>query len=93
MYNSDMKPLIKYAIELDISNIRTFEGYLGGSMISFTTDSQLVVSQIKKFCHRLEIDTNVKRKNGSFEIFCAFGKDRFKTNDHINDNSIYELKE
>ena len=61
MYNPDMKLLIKYALELDINNIRTFSGYKGGDILSFASNNREVIQKIRTFCHKLEVDTNIKQ--------------------------------
>jgi len=80
MYNKDMKSLIKYAIELDIFNIKTFTGYNGGDILSLKT--------------RNKHTTNIKDKNNEYEVFCEFGKDRYSTNylDSGINEGIYYLK-
>lgn len=89
MYNPDMKSLIKYAIELDIESLKTFNGYKGGDILAFETTDKEVIVKIKKFCHNLEVDTNVKVKGKNYTIFCEFGFDRFSTADDLG---VYELK-
>ena len=91
MYNKDMKMLIKYAVELDINSLRTFNGYKGGDILAFTSNSPDVIKSIRTFCYKLEISTNIKRNNNEYEIFCEFGIDRFSIDD--TDDLIYELKE
>jgi len=91
MYNKDMKLLIKYAIELDIDELRTFNGYKGGDILSFTSNDSGDILKIKEFCNKLGFNSNIKRIKHSknYEIFCEFGVDKFET----DDISIYELKE
>ncbi len=90
MYHTYMKTLIKYCLELSLLNIRTFTGYQGGDILNIETDSKHDMELIKKYCHKLEIDTNVKYKNKVYNIFCHFGKDIYKC--EIDDDEIYELK-
>jgi hypothetical protein len=94
MYNKDMKSLIKYAIELDIFNIKTFTGYNGGDILSLKTRNKQTTIQIKNYCHKLLITTNIKDKNNEYEVFCEFGKDRYSTNylDSGINEGIYYLK-
>ena len=92
MYNSYMKPLIKYSIELPILNLKTFSGYKGGDILSIESSSLKTIKLIKSYCHNLEIDTNIKSKD-TYTIFCHFGKDIYGTKDLDSDDLIYELKE
>ena len=91
MYNENMKMLIKYALELDIDGIRTFDGYLGGDILAFKSTSRDTITKIKNFCHKLETNTNIKADHdrNEFEIFCEFGIDRFAK---PQDDIIYDLK-
>jgi len=93
MYNKDMKLLIKYAIELDISDLKTFKGYKGGDMLSFISSSSETIKKIKEFCHKMSIDTNIKRSKttNDFEIFCQFGIDRYGVDDTTD--FVYGLKD
>jgi cupin superfamily acireductone dioxygenase involved in methionine salvage len=62
MYNKDMKSVFRYAIELDVLNIRTQNGYKGADILVIETEHEKVAILIKNFCHNIKIDTNVKRK-------------------------------
>ena len=87
-----MKLLIKYAIELDISNIRTFRGYNGGDILQLGSYDKEVISLLKSFCHHMEVDTNVKRvpkTSQELSIYCHFGVDRYKVDDHLD---TFDLK-
>ena len=93
MYNKDMKMLIKYAVELDINALRTFNGYKGGDILAFTSNSVETIKAIRTFCHKMEVSTNIKQHKTTreYEVFCEFGVDRFSVDD--TDDLIYELKE
>lgn len=92
MYNTYMKTLIKYCLELSIINLKTFTGYKGGDILSIETDDKKVAGLIKNYCHRLEIDSNIKydSRNNIYTIFCHFGKDIYAMEDS---DDCYELKE
>jgi hypothetical protein len=78
MYNTHMKSLLKYPLELDINNICTLDGYKGGDVLKISTKSRETLALVKKFCHKLEIDTNVKIDKIEpklLHIFCEFGND------------------
>lgn len=89
MYNKDMKILIKYAIELDITELKTFRGYKGGDILAFKTEEESVLKLIKSFCHKMEVDVDVKKDKRVYELFCQFGVDRYKMPD---DDEIYTIK-
>ena len=100
MFNIDMKMLIKFVVEKDIIDIRTFSGYKGGDILSIISGNTEVIIEIKNFCEKLEVSTNIKptKYQDEFEIFCMFGTDRLQTDIHNNiyydnDNSVYDLKE
>jgi hypothetical protein len=95
MYINKMKILVKYALELDIESINTFDGYKGGDIISFKSPNIDHLKRLKRYCHGINIDTNIKKdKNSDFAtIFCAFGNDiTLDLNDDLNDFKSYSLK-
>ena len=87
-----MKSLIKYILELEISELRTFNGYKGGDILSVKSSDKHTIIKIKKYCHLMEVTTNIKvLKDNTYEIFCEFGNDIFST--ASMDDEIYNLKE
>lgn len=94
MFLKEMKPLIKYAMELDIFFICTNNGYNGGDILHFKSEDINTIKKIKSFCHNLEIDTNIKPDKSDskvIHIYCAFGTDRFKIPEESD--GIYDLKD
>jgi hypothetical protein len=87
MFLPEMKILIKYAMEMDISNIETKKGYLGASILRFESKNKDTISKLEKFTHKLGFETKKfhLKKDNLYELFCIFGKDTI-------DNSIYHLK-
>lgn len=69
-----MKDLIKYAIELDITNINTKIGYKGDYIISFSSSSLDIIDKIKKFCDNKDVQTKIfyQKSRAHSEIFCVF---------------------
>ena len=50
-----MKRVIKYTIELDITHIETFTGYMGDKVLKITTPSMTTVDLIRKFLDNMEL--------------------------------------
>lgn len=86
MFASELKNIIKYAIELDIDYIETFQGYEGDSVLKITTKSESVLKNLENYIKNLgfifksEFDKS-GRHTGSFVIYVGF-----------EDDSIFKLK-
>lgn len=97
MFKVEMKTLIKFAMEKNISAIETKSGYNGAPILRISSMSLEELSLIKEWCDKLGYD-NVIYSNGSadtpialqtapleYSLFCVFGEDTI-------DNDIYQLQ-
>ncbi len=86
MLARELKDIIKYAIELDINFIETFQGYEGDSVLKVTTKSDNTVKLLENFIKNLGLICKTEfdksgRHTGSFVIYVGF-----------EDHSIFKLK-
>lgn len=80
MFVKDMKTLIKYAIELDISGLECKIGYKGDAILKLTSSDQSVLEKLKTFCENSNIEHNILYNNRkiSSSIFCVFNTDIYR---------------
>ena len=96
MFKVEMKTLIKFAMEKNISAIETKVGYNGAPILRISSMSLEELSSIKEWCDKLGYD-NVIYSNGiagtpialqtdlEYSLFCVFGEDTIA-------DDVYKLK-
>ncbi len=80
MFVKDMKSLIKYAIELDISELECKLGYKGDAILRLSSSNKNTIERIEVFCKNLDIEYNTLYNNRkiSSDVFCIFNTDIYK---------------
>lgn len=86
MLQSNMKSIIKYAIELDIDYIESFLGYEGDKVLEFITKKKEVVDLIEAYTKNLglecKVEYEISGKHGPcYNIFIG-----------VEDPSVFKLK-
>lgn len=86
MFVTELKNIIKYAIELDIEYIETFLGYEGDNVLKITTKSDNSIKLLEKFiknmglAYKSEYDKS-GHHSGSFILYVG-----------VEDSSVFKLK-
>lgn len=80
MFVKEMKLLIKYGIELDISGLECKVGYKGDVLLKFSSSNQDTIHKIEEFCSRADIEYKISynQAKATTEIFCVFVTDTYK---------------
>lgn len=80
MFVKEMKLLIKYAIELDISGLECKVGYKGDSLLRFSSSEHDTIQKIEEFCSRADIEYKISynKAKATTDIFCVFATDVYK---------------
>jgi len=80
MFVKDMKLLIRYAIELDISELECKLGYKGDAILRLSSSDRNIIKKIEAFCDNMDIEHNTLYNNRkiSEDIFCIFNTDIYK---------------
>lgn len=78
------KNMIRYALDLPISDIRTYSGYKGDLLIEITMNEEVILPKLKDFAEGLGMSTVIKKLCDIrlYKIYCI-----------VPDDSIYQLKE
>lgn len=82
MFVKDMKLLIKYAVELDISGLECKIGYKGDAILRLSSSEPDTLKKIESFCSNADIEYKVSynKARATTDIFCVFA------------SNVYELK-
>ena len=59
MFVKEMKLLIKYGIELDISGLECKVGYKGDALLKFSSSEQDTIQKIEAFCSKADIEYKI----------------------------------
>ncbi len=86
MLQTNMKSVIKYAIELDIDYIESFLGYEGDKVLKITTKSKAVVDLIELYAKNLDLDCKYE-----YEISGEHGPG-YHLFIGVEDSSVFKLK-
>jgi predicted HicB family RNase H-like nuclease len=83
MFVKDMKHLIKYAIELEISGLECKVGYKGDSVLRISSSSEDTLVKIERFCSKAGIEYKKIYNNTKIttDIFCVFHADTYSLKD------------
>lgn len=86
MFQSRMKSLIKYAIELDIDYIESFLGNEGDKVLEIITKRKDVIDLIKSYANNLDLDCRVEFQITGEHAPC------YNLFTSVEDPYIYKLK-
>ena len=86
MFVSDMKNIIKYAIELDIDYLESFLGYEGDKVLKIITKHEEVIKLLETYIKNL--DLNCKSE---YEVHGEHGA-RYNLYVGVEDSSVYHFK-
>ena len=77
MFVKEMKLLIKYGVELDISGFECKIGYKGDAILRFSSSDKDTLQKIEEFCSRAGIEYNLtyNKAKATTDIFCVFDAD------------------
>lgn len=77
MFVKEMKLLIKYGVELDISGLECKIGYRGDAILRFSSSDEDTVHKIEEFCKKADIEykTSYNMGRATTDIFCVFNSD------------------
>jgi len=80
MFVKDMKLLIKYAVELDISGLECKIGYKGDAILRLSSSDPDTLQKIESFCSRADIEYKVSynKARATTDIFCVFNSDTYE---------------
>lgn len=80
MFVKEMKLLIKYGIELDISGLECKVGYRGDTLLRFSSSEQDTIHKIEEFCKKADIEYKISSNpaKATTDIFCVFTTDVYK---------------
>jgi hypothetical protein len=80
MFVKEMKLLIKYGIELDISGLECKVGYKGDALLKFSSSEKDTIQKIEAFCSRADIEYKISynQAKATTDIFCVFAADTYK---------------
>ncbi len=78
-----MKDVIKFVIELDIANIKTFLGYEGDKVLKITTKNEETLKKIEAYLRKIRLDfkSHYEVSNQEYHIFVG-----------VEDSTIFKLK-
>lgn len=79
MFVKDMKMLIKYAIELDISGLECKVGYKGDAILKLSSSSEDTLQKIVSFCTKADVESKMSynKARATTDIFCVFPADTY----------------
>ncbi|HEY9204171.1 MAG TPA: hypothetical protein VIM82_07550 [Sulfurimonas sp.] len=79
MFVKDMKLLIKYAVELDISGLECKVGYKGDAILRLSSSDPDTLQKIEQFCSKADIEYKVSynKARATTDIFCVFSTDTY----------------
>lgn len=77
MFVKEMKLLIKYGIELNISGFECKIGYKGDAILRFSSSDKDAIQKLEAFCSRggIEYSTSYNKTKVTTDIFCVFDAD------------------
>jgi hypothetical protein len=80
VFVKEMKLLIKYAIELDISGLECKIGYKGDAILRLSSSNADTIKKIEAFCSRAEFEykLNYNKSRATTDIFVVFDSDVYK---------------
>ena len=94
MYNIKMKKIINYALDFDIVNIETKDGYSGADVIKISSYNKKQIYLLESIAKNIAKETNIiienktlynELKSDLYNLFCVFSENKI-------DNDIYLLK-
>ena len=94
MHNKKMNEIIKKAIQLDILNIETKDGYNKADVLVISSYNKKHIDMIKSFANLVTRETKLFKEESTiyneqesdiYTLFSIFSEDKI-------DNDIYELK-
>jgi len=82
--SDERKAIIRFALDYEIRDIRTYAGYRGDLLVEITSAQLAVIGRIEREAKRLGMDTVVKERPdvGIHELYCI-----------TPDEEVYGLKE
>lgn len=80
LMKEDRKSMIRFALDFEIKDIRSYSGYKGDLLIEITTFSPLVVERLKMHAISLGMETVVKHNvdMGLFQLYCITPDDIYR---------------
>lgn len=80
MFVKEMKLLIKYGIELNISSLECKVGYKGDALLKFSSSNEDTIHKIEEFCSKADIKYKISynQSKATTDIFCIFATDTYR---------------
>ena len=87
----ERKDIIRYALSLNIRDVRTYSGFKGDLLVEITSSDKDVIAKIKVWAENLEMKTVVKENamTNIYEIFCITPDDVYELNLLKEDDPLY----
>jgi len=95
MFKSEMKSLIKFAMEKNIEGLETKRGYNGAPILRISAQNINDIKLIQEWCKTLGYNTKLFNRNDKmlakafqefgYDLFCIFGED-------TEDKDFFEIK-
>jgi len=87
----ERKDIIRFAIGLNIRDIRTYAGFKGDLLVEITATESDVINKIKAWAENLEMKTVVKENvmTGLHELFCITPDDVYELDIKKDDDTLY----
>ena len=87
----ERKDIIRFAIGLNIRDIRTYAGFKGDLLVEITAADADVITKIKAWAENLEMKTVVKHNDmtGLHELFCITPDDVYELGIKKDDDTLY----
>ncbi len=87
----ERKDIIRFAIGLNIRDIRTYAGFKGDLLVEITAAESDVINKIKDWAENLEMQTVVKENvmTGLHELFCITPDDVYELDIKKDDDPLY----
>ncbi len=87
----ERKDVIKYALGLNIRDIRTYAGFKGDLLVEITSNDKEVIDKIKAWAENLDMKTVLKENPmiQLYEIFCITPDDVYELNLEKEETSLY----
>jgi hypothetical protein len=95
MFNKNMKKIISQAIELDIINIETKDGYNGADLLKISSYNKQHLEILRSMANFNTVEVKILTEEATiytdneidiYNLFCVFSEDKHSI-------EIYELKE
>ena len=85
------KDIIKFALGLEIKDIRTYSGYKGDLLVEITATDIKVLQKIKGWAENLGMGTVIKENPMTMihQLFCITPDDVYELNDKSGDKNLY----